>query len=249
MDACWASCLGGCSNKITREHLVSAALFLDNQIRVEGLPWCKGEPVQIGLSNLTSKILCKKHNSDLSGIDTAGGNAFDAFRQMRGLCNVREKWPDRRWSLFRYKVDGVGFERWCLKTLINLCCNRERPIGRDSTIAGRPSDRLVRIAYGLEPFPEKAGLYFAARVGMNIKSEDRVSFASLSSQAGNIEGGLFSFRGPLLVLWLEVGGPPAALAGVSIDGENLANAELKYHLKRIAVKMGRYVSQIMTFSW
>src|ERR1700735_3110067 len=147
MEACWASCLGNCSEKMTREHLVSAALFLDDQISVQGFPWCKGEPVQIGLSGLTSKILCGKHNSDLSGVDTSGGEAFDALRQLRRLCNVREKWPDRRWSLSRHEADGHGFELWCLKTLINLCCNREKPIGRDSMHPGRPSDRLFTSAY------------------------------------------------------------------------------------------------------
>jgi hypothetical protein len=204
--------------------------------------------VKIGLSGLTSKILCEKHNNDLSDIDAAGIRGFEALREMRRLANVREKLKQERWRVFRDKVDGFGLERWCLKTLINLCCDREAAIGRDSTVSGRPSDRLVRIAYGLEKFKGGAGLYFAARVGMNIQSEDVVRFSPLLKQGANVEGGLFSFRGQRL-LFLEEEGPPRPLTGVSIDGDDLGGAQLSFHLKEIKVMQGEYVSEVITFVW
>src|SRR5215472_15242717 len=64
---------------------------MDNSVMVEGFPWCKGQVVKIGLSGLTSKILCEKHNNDLSDIDTAGIRGFEALGEMRRLANVREK--------------------------------------------------------------------------------------------------------------------------------------------------------------
>jgi hypothetical protein len=76
--------------------------------------------VQIGLASLTAKILCKKHNSDLSDVDAAGGKTFNALREMRRLANVREKRLHQRWSVFRDRVDGLEFERWCVKTLISF---------------------------------------------------------------------------------------------------------------------------------
>ena len=151
--------------------------------------------------------------------------------------------------MFRDKVDGYGLERWCLKTLINLCCDRSAAIGRDSTVAGRPSERLVRIAYGLEKFEGRAGLYFAARVGMNIQSEDIVRFSPLLKQGANVEAGLFSFRGQRLLLFLEEEGPPQPLTGVLIDGEDLGNAQLSFHLKEIEVMQGEYLSEVLTFVW
>src|SRR5690348_7609366 len=33
---CWAACLGGCSNKISREHTITRSMFLDNEITVRG---------------------------------------------------------------------------------------------------------------------------------------------------------------------------------------------------------------------
>ena len=249
LDACWASCLDNCSDKLSREHLVSGGLFTDNSVMVEGFPWCKGQAVKIGLSGLTSKILCEKHNNDLSDVDTAGIRGFKVLREMRRLANVREKLKQERWRVFRDKVNGYGLELWCLKTLINLCCDRQAAIGRDSTVAGGPSERLVRIAYGLEKFKGRAGLYFAARVGMNIQSEDTVRFAPLLKQGVNVEGGLFSFRGQRLLLFLEDEGPPQPLRGVSIDGEDLGDAQLNFHLKEIKVMQGEYLSEILTFEW
>jgi hypothetical protein len=248
MSACWASCLGNCADKITREHLVSENLFLDDEMTVEGFPWCKGKPVKVGLASLTAKILCEQHNSDLSEVDTAGGQAFDALREARRVANIRERNLKHRWSVRRTRIDGRRFERWCLKTLINLCCDRENPIGRDSAIPGRPSERLVRMAYGLEPFPGRAGLYFVARVGMNIKSEDRVSFAPLISLGRRIEGGLFAVRGQPLLLFLEEEGPPG-LTGICIDGEDLGNAQVNYHIQNIKVMNGKYLSEVLIFKW
>ncbi len=249
MSACWASCLGNCADKITREHLVSRGLFLEDEMTVEGFPWCKGKQVKIGLASLTAKILCRQHNSNLSEVDVAGANAFGAFREAQRLANIREKKPKYRWSIVRVTINGRGFERWCLKTLINLSFNGNRPIGRDSVDAGKPSDRLVRIAFGLESFAEKAGLYFVARVGMNIQSEDRVRFAPLINKTGDkIEGGLFSIRGQRLLLFLEAEGPPR-LRGVSIDGEDLGNAQVNYHIQNIRVMNGKYLSQELKFAW
>src|SRR5690348_538201 len=152
MESCWASCLGNCSNKLSREHLVSKSLFLSESIRVQGFPWCKDDPVDIGISGLTSKILCELHNNDLSPYDQSGAQAFATFRESMRLDNVRRNMEPRRWNVKKFRIDGPGLERWCLKTLINLSCNGTLPIGRDSQVVGRPSERLVRVAFGLESF-------------------------------------------------------------------------------------------------
>ena len=218
MESCWASSLGNCSDKLSREHLVSSSLFPYDLILVQGFPWCR-EPVQVGVSSLTAKILCGRHNSELSPIDDAGAHAFDVFREARRISNVREKMKARTWKVVRHKIDGPAFERWCLKTLINIACNRDLPIGRDSVIAGRPSERLVRIAYGLESFQGRAGLYFVVREAMQIMSDDTVQIAPLNKHHTHIEGGLFLFRGQMLLLFLEPEGPPEPLDGIMMNGE------------------------------
>jgi hypothetical protein len=249
MDSCWAACLGNCSNKLSREHLVSASLFTDKKVKVQGYEWCKDNPVEIGIAGLTSKILCAKHNNDLSPVDSVGAAAFDAFRQSTGLMLARGVTKHHRWNVKHYRINGIGLERWCLKTLINLSCNRGNPIGRDSKTMGRPSDRLVRIAYGFETFANRAGLYFVVRQGMEIAFEDAVQFAPLIKLHQNIEGGLFTFRGPTLLLFLEPEGPPEPLTGIFLAKEDIGKAQLNYHNKEMKATIGKYLSHIIHIDW
>jgi hypothetical protein len=246
---CWAACLGGCSDKISREHLVSESLFMNEKVTVQGLPWCK-EPKEIGISALTAKILCVKHNNDLPPIDTAGAKAFATLREIRRLANVRAKIKPGPRTVKKYRIDGVGLERWFLKTLINICCDREYPIGRNSQIAGWPSDELVRIAYSLDSFKDRAGLYFLAKVGMKVNSTDTVSFTPLIHKNGlRVECGLFSFRGQGFLLALEPEDSPHPLHGVMLNGEDLGGAQLNFHNEQIFVNEGKYRSQVLKVDW
>lgn len=247
---CWAACLGDCGDKISREHLVSASLFSEGNLQVQGFDWCKGKTVEVGIAGLTAKILCVKHNNDLSPIDTAGAQAFATFREIRRLANVREKLKPGYRGVKRYRIDGVGLERWFLKTLINLCFDREYPIGGGSQVAGRPSDDLVRIAYSLDSFKDRAGLYFVVRVGMKIESTDTVIFAPLIQRNGpRVEGGLFVFRGQSFLLFLEPQGPPQPLHGLMLNGEDLGRSQLNFHNVTINFKEGKYLSQVLNIDW
>jgi hypothetical protein len=176
---CWAKCIGGCDDSQSREHLISASLFDEGKIRVEGFPWCKGTTREIGLSSLTAKILCKAHNSELSPVDDAGAQALDVVRKIMQFSNIRQKLRPGRWNILKYRLDGRMLERWFLKTLINLSLGGQYPIGRGSTKAGEPSEGLVRIAYGLSHFEGRAGLFSIARLGMKLNPRDAVSFGPL----------------------------------------------------------------------
>jgi hypothetical protein len=229
--------------------LVSAGLFVGDVVRVQGFPWCKEGPVEIGIGALTAKVLCVGHNNALSPVDDAGARAFGVFREIRRLANVRERLKPHRWNIVKYRIAGRSLERWFLKTLINLCCDREYPIGRASSAVGRPSESLVRIAYGLDSFRGRAGVYFVVREGMRVESTDTVGFSPLIKLGTHIEAGLFSFRGQRFLLFLEEEGPPEPLDGIYLDGENLGHAQLNFHNKRILVKAGKYLSQVLTIDW
>jgi hypothetical protein len=195
MGSCCAESLGDCSDKLSREHLVTESCFEGDSVEVFGFDWCKEKPVRVGIAAATAKILCTKHNSDLSEIDDAGRHAFAALREIQRLNSIRRKLRPQGWTNVRHTVDGPAFERWCLKMLINLCCNWAYPIGRDSTVKGEPSDLLVRIAYGLETFRGNAGLYSVARLGMNVSQEDKVGFMPLFNNGRKVEAGVLTFRG------------------------------------------------------
>ncbi|WP_157726485.1 hypothetical protein [Imhoffiella purpurea] len=82
MKDCWASEYSSCDGKISREHYISKSVFEQPFIYVSGFDWCKDKEKKIGLSNLTAKILCERHNNSLSFVDQAGLNAIRVFEQL-----------------------------------------------------------------------------------------------------------------------------------------------------------------------
>ncbi len=248
---CWAVSLGDCDDKISREHIVSKSLYIGDMVKVSGFPWCKDEPKTIGLANLTAKILCKRHNSLLSEVDTAGAFAFDVLRQSQGLSNIRNRNPKTRWTIKRYKIDGPRLERWFLKTLINinLSFGGSLRIGTDSTEIGKPSLSVVETAFGVRKFQNRAGLYSVVRVGQTRTSEDTVSFAPLIKDSAYIAGGLWSFRGFVYLLFLGAEGPPQPLVGVSFDGEDFGACQLNFHNRQARMNVGKYLSQVIETVW
>ena len=194
VKGCWAASLGDCEGKISREHLVSQALFPGGNITVSGLRWCKDGSKTVGLAALTGKILCQKHNSELSELDTTVKRAFEAFDESMQLFQLRSKLQGRRWTIKTFTIDGVLLERWFLKTLINL--NHEGPwiIGEGSHPPGLPNDELVRIAFGKAMFREKAGLYTAAHDGEQVTLRQGLRLTP-KTRGDNLLAGMFSLCG------------------------------------------------------
>src|SRR3972149_5105096 len=98
MNNCWAESLGDCDGGISREHIVSKSLFVSSYVDVKGFEWCKEETERIGLASLTKKVLCRKHNSQLSKIDSAAAHAFDVLRRQTKLSNDRSKQPEKKYK-------------------------------------------------------------------------------------------------------------------------------------------------------
>ena len=250
MKFCWAACLGGCSGKRSREHIVSPSFFDGESIMVSGFSWCKNKEKEIGLSSLTAKILCVKHNNDLSDVDIAAAHAFDVFREASKLSNIRKKMKPRLWRVVKYSIHGLLLERWFLKTLINISSNSEYRIGNLAKKAGQPSESLVKIAFGHQAFTGGSGLYSAAHVGQKIHSSDRIIFAPLIKHEDYIAGGLFSFRGSRFLLFLDPEGPPTKRPiGIGFPGDDWSNSHLNYHIEKIRFTQGKYLSQVIEIKW
>jgi hypothetical protein len=84
---------------------------------------------------------------------------------------------------------------------------------------------------------------------MRVESADAVTFTPLLKDLHHIDGGLFTFRGQYFLLFLEPGGPPEPLSGVYLNDEDLGDCQLNFHNKRINVKEGRVLSQVLTIDW
>lgn len=191
---CWASPLGGCGNKQSREHYVSKALFADHDyVEVQGLPWCQ-EPLRTGLGSLTAKILCDVHNNALADLDAAALQAFDAFRDQ--IRSMEETPPGVVPTAMRSRtVDALALERWFLKTLLNLAYGGSLLIGPEGGEPGVPALETVEIVFGIRAFSKFAGLYVASGAGQMVNSSDTVQFCPLIKDSARILAALYTFRG------------------------------------------------------
>ena len=194
VKGCWAASLGDCEGGLSREHIVSQSLFPRGNVTVQGLHWCRDEPKTVGLASLTANILCRKHNSVLSDLDTAVKDTFETFEESLRLQEVRSKLRLRSYAIKRFTIDGPLLERWFLKTLINIGFEGDRIIGEGTHAPGQPSDELVRIAFGRAQFRPKAGLYTAARPGESIALRQGLSYTA-KRIGDNLLAGMFSLGG------------------------------------------------------
>jgi hypothetical protein len=217
VSECWAKCLGDCKGKITAEHIVTEGLWTSNEVGVFGLPWCREKHVFIGVKNLTKNMLCDRHNSTLSPVDEGGITAFDTFRQtskvhVQRYANIESGFRTGRLDVYTYTFNGPLFERWLLKTMINMemAGDQNLPVGPYFN-QPQPACDLVETTYGKRNLSGNAGLYFAATLGQRVKMEERLQYVSMvgSSPNGNyVAGGGFVFFGFRFMLLLDPSAKP-----------------------------------------
>jgi hypothetical protein len=245
---CWATELGDCAGKLSGEHIVSESLWSGPSVFASGGPW--GEGREIGVASLTAKILCQRHNSRLSAVDTAGARAFATIRQSFALAEARKLISPRPWLPFCYSIDGPLLERWFLKTAINATLLLHRPpTWAANGLQGNPPLLLVEMAFGLLEIEKPFGLYTVATVGETIESQDRVSCHPLGSVNGQLSGALFEFRGFTFLLNMRRQLPEDVRAAQP-DGRVLRTGEeLFYRLNRVNKDVAGLRSHFLDFEW
>lgn len=204
MTTCWAQDLGSCSGGASREHLLSAAIFTEDTISVHGFSWCRTQPRRIGLNSLVAKVLCRHHNSMLSALDSAAGQAFQSWREVNRLESVRKQLSPRRWRVVESEFDVLLLERWFAKTAINLACVASPPPTwhpNDSPIEHPPLG-ILRAVFGLAPFPVHMGLYHVSNQTAP-EPADPVQFLPLNWGGTQFAGGAFAAWGLRFVLSLH----------------------------------------------
>jgi hypothetical protein len=228
---CWAEPLGGCSTEPSGEHILSKSTLDGPEITIRGFPFLQGKPLTLHKSQFQSNILCRKHNNELSRVDEAGTNAFDTLGDLAGAKPPRRK-----------RIDGQLFERWLLKTPINM----EMIATNFET---RPPLELVERAFGKKCFPESAGLFSLGKVGSLILDESRVTYRRMMSDrpnANDIVGGRFSCHGFEFLLMLGGNVDPAlALEFANEDGVVMDSVRPMHHPHRFNLGDSHFVA----FSW
>ncbi len=249
MRRCWASCLGDCSDKISREHVITNGAFLTATVKVKGLPWCVDDFKEIGLASLVKNVLCTNHNSRLSEADAAAIQLRNALCDVADLSELRKRMPPQDWPEKKFSVNGFALERWCLKTLITIAFDGKFPIGDGCSPGGGPPRALVEIAFGLRRFqPPRAGLYWMGKGGNEINVSEGVVVTTFSNSANRLAGARFWFWGLELLLMVS-DGPPGQFSFTSADGKQTVQPKTWYRPGAINFDVNGHRSHSLEFIW
>lgn len=119
-EKCFLRSRKGCSKDISGEHYISKNLLEvisanNKNVDISGLSWIPKEKLKsIGKNSLVSKILCTKHNSDLSELDSTIGK-FVSY-----ISKIDKNFTDNTTETLQYTIDGRAIEQWIIKTIIGL---------------------------------------------------------------------------------------------------------------------------------
>ncbi len=125
---CWASDLGGCSNGLSGEHVVTKALFDGKAATVKGFGWCKDEFKTVGLNSLVANILCKHHNEYLSPVDEEAQRFRDALLGASNGTLVTGPADGTQYI----QLDGRLWRRWRAVRTERLVSSPVQPLQRGS---------------------------------------------------------------------------------------------------------------------
>lgn len=242
---CWAAACGGCGEGPSAEHLVSKCLFPEGAVRVSGFDWCKGETKSIGINGLERQILCKTHNSALSDADSEAKKAVGLFQQSTT--------PAQEGALDDNKIDGHKFERWLLKTAINLSygSNLHIGVGMNGSVPALPSPYLVDVALGKLPFSHLMGAHFLFPDKATSHSLSAIVMIPLIKN-GNIGGFYFELRSQPVFLNLFPGHAPLTLGTVAEKlglQQALLDAKMVYRPPQIATATSGMPISMIKFKW
>lgn len=239
-NQCWASGFDACSEKMSREHLISKGIFNGSVASVQGFDWCIDKPVRVGIGSLTAKILCSKHNSLLEAADRAGIQAVRVFES--SVLN---------WQAENSSIDGFLFERWLLKTAINTSFGADDFIGVGMTDGqpGIPSAYLLQVVFGKMQFTHKMGAYFYFPDGeyKTLFGEILISRMRKNQEIG---GFLFCFSGIYVFLSLFPGhAPPSFLElGVNTFSEIIHSKPI-YRVGSIITTANNSEKRLIKINW
>lgn len=249
MNECWAECLGDCSGKMSREHIFSEGVHFSDQINVQGFSWCLEKPVSVGLTNLTRKILCTKHNNELAIADSAATSAIKAFEEAIKLNNFRTRYRKTDWSRKDFTINGYELESWFLKTLINITFKSEKLIGSRATQPGTPPKELVEIAFQRRRFEPPAGLYTIPSAGETSALDGRIRVTVMSRHEPATLGAVFLFSGLRYFLYLNKDLRPGPENFRSHNDPVVSQTPFLYRLRKVKFPVHGRVSITISIRW
>jgi len=162
--SCYANSLSNCGTKISREHYVSKNLleYMNNteNLKVEGLSWAKDKSTTISPNALASKVLCDRHNSALTNLDSISLRIFQSLDE----DNVTGSG-----HTLLYLFNGYDIERWLLKILCGVVKAESTRLQEEIDISIQ--DYWLKILFAGERFPDNQGLYICKSIGHKFEGQ------------------------------------------------------------------------------
>lgn len=184
LDRCYASILNDCSNSISREHFISKSLLshlnMNNSLEVEGFPWQKSGKTTLPPNALAARILCQRHNSALSNLDSLAVRLFKSLDEGGIAENAKN---------LLYLFSGHDLERWLLKVLCGMAFSNNLPI--DLRIDLSIPQEWIEILFGYRDFPENMGLFMCNEVGHPFKGPHGIAMRTIANKDRLTGLGLF----------------------------------------------------------
>jgi len=115
--------LASTSPDLSAEHYVSKSVLelIGDTTAIDGTPWlAQGERRKIGINNLTARILCRRHNTSLSALDSVAGQFAKRFLTI--LEELTRRYLSRKQSMVL--LSGEALELWMLKVACGLFYSR-----------------------------------------------------------------------------------------------------------------------------
>lgn len=190
---CYLSSLGGCDTTITNEHFISRNILeklTKSTLRFKGASHFFGkDEADIGIDNFAAKVLCDRHNSILSPLDSSAGAFFSAMESFVGALLSDASTGN---AVDLRLASGLDMERWLVKVFCGLTAARKI---RGASGVPRPrsdlSPALLNALVGNTVLTPPLGIYSHAYPGQEREPRD-LAFSTIKLSDGSDEvGGLF----------------------------------------------------------
>lgn len=172
---------GACDTKVSGEHLISRSvlkILAEKQIELNGLPWQKPDKKKtLGFGSLTTNALCRRHNSQLSPIDTVGARLFEAIQK----CGT----TDTGLGLL-FLLSGHDVERWMLRSLAIFGVSGNLAIDGaviDQNFVDRL--RIIALLEDVKQWKKPVGLYLTRGLGHQFWRRDNIQIAPVATAGGD----------------------------------------------------------------
>lgn len=179
---CYLAGCSDCEGGMSREHYISRSvldlIFGDGPASIIGTPWARNGVDNVSVSSLTAKILCQKHNNELTHLDSAAKDFFGAIQAAQLKLQAKTTVSTVA------RIDGDLLERWVLKLVAGMLVSGN--FGRNGIkLLGEIPAIWRSIIMGC-PYPDFWGLYFSAPVGEFATAHKEFEVVPMSDLKGNV---------------------------------------------------------------